>query len=123
MPFAFWCVLIAAVLPYVWTVVAKAGTAYDNHVPREVMARATGYRQRANWAQQNAWEAFAPFAAAVIIAWLMKVPLAKLNAAAAVFIFARVAHGLCYLGNYATARSLAWLIGFAAVVYLFIAAA
>jgi uncharacterized MAPEG superfamily protein len=123
MPFAFWSILIAALLPLVWTVVAKAGVPYDNHAPRNGLAQASGYRQRANWAQLNAWEAFAPFAAAVIVAWLMKLPLARLNAAAAVFVLARVAHGVCYLMDLATLRSLCWLLGMAVVLYLFIAAA
>jgi len=123
MPFAFWCILIAAWLPLLWTVLAKAGVPYDNHAPRAGLARASGYRERANWAQQNAWEAFAPFAAAVIIAWLMKLPLARLNAAAALFILARVAHGVCYVTDHASLRSLCWLLGMAVVLYLFIASA
>jgi len=123
MIFAFWCVLLAAFLPLVWATVTKAGVPYDNRSPREGGARASGYRQRANWAQQNAWEAFAPFAAAVIIAYVLKLPAAKINAAAGVFVVARVAHGLCYLANAASLRSLCWAIGCACVVYLFIAAA
>ena len=50
------------------------------------MACAVGWRQRAQWAQQNSWEAFAPFAAAVIVAYLMMVTPQQLDAAAAVFI-------------------------------------
>jgi uncharacterized MAPEG superfamily protein len=123
MPFAFWCILIAALLPLVWTGVAKAGTRYDNRTPRVSLEQGTGYHQRANWAQQNAWEAFGPFAAAVIVAYLMKVSAAKLDTAAMVFIIARVAHGLCYLANQATLRSLCWLVGLIMVIYLFIAAA
>lgn len=123
MPFAFWCILIAALLPLLWAVLAKSGAPYDNHDPRAGLAHASGYRARANWAQQNAWEAFAPFAAAVIIAWLMKLPLARLNAAATLFILARVAHGVCYVTDRASLRSLCWLLGMAVVFYLFIAAA
>jgi uncharacterized MAPEG superfamily protein len=122
MPLAFWCILLAALLPLLWTVVAKAGAPYDNSAPREALARASGYRQRANWAQQNAWEAFAPFAAAVIVAYLMKLAPAKLDAAAALFIGARVAHGLCYLANQASLRSLFWALGLGCVIYLFVAA-
>ncbi|TDR82279.1 MAPEG family protein [Paludibacterium purpuratum] len=122
MPFALWSILIAAFLPLVWTMVAKAGAPYDNSRPREVLAHASGYRQRANWAQQNAWEAFAPYAAAVIVAFVMKVPPTKLDTAAWVFLLARVAHGLCYVRNLATARSLSWMIGMGCVVYLFVAA-
>lgn len=123
MPFSLWSILIAALLPLVWALLAKAGAPYDNHRPREVLARAQGYRLRANWAQQNAWEAFAPFAAAVIVAFLMRVPQPHADLAAAIFLAARVLHGVCYLRDMATARSLCWLAGFAAVVYLFVAGA
>ncbi|MBV8049497.1 MAG: MAPEG family protein [Paludibacterium sp.] len=122
MPFALWSILIAAFLPLVWVGVAKFGAPYDNSRPRDTLAQATGYRQRANWAQQNAWEAFAPYAAAVIVAYVMKVPPALLNAAAGVFLLARVAHGLCYVANLSTPRSLCWAIGVGCVVYLFVMA-
>lgn len=123
MPFSLWSILIAALLPLVWALVAKAGAPYDNRRPREVLARAGGYRQRANWAQQNAWEAFAPFAAAVIVAFLMRVPQSRADLAAGVFLAARILHGICYVCDAATARSLCWLAGFAAVIYLFVAGA
>jgi len=72
---AYWCVLVAALLPYVWTTVAKgSGERYDNRDPRGWIARQTNPRvQRANSAQLNAFEAFAPFAAGVPAA----VPLAR----------------------------------------------
>ena len=38
MQIAYWCVLIAAMLPYVWVIVAKAGPAYDNRAPRVQLA-------------------------------------------------------------------------------------
>ena len=70
---AYWCVLIAAVLPYVWIALAKTGAAgYNNRNPRAWVARQEGnYRvQRANAAHLNAFEAFAPFAAGVVMAQL-----------------------------------------------------
>ncbi|MBM2883324.1 MAPEG family protein [Chromobacterium amazonense] len=122
MPFVLWSLLLAAVLPLIWAGVSKAGTRYDNHKPREVAAMAEGYRQRAGWAQQNAWEALPTWTAAVVAAWLMKVPEAAMNAAAAVFVLARVAHGLLYIANQASLRSLAWLVGMLAALYLFLRA-
>jgi uncharacterized MAPEG superfamily protein len=73
---AYWCVLVAALLPYVWTTVAKgSGERYDNRDPRGWIARQTNPRvQRANSAQLNAFEAFAPFAAGVVFAQLAGVP-------------------------------------------------
>ncbi|MBX9298502.1 MAPEG family protein [Chromobacterium piscinae] len=122
MPFVLWSLLLAAMLPLTWAGVAKAGVRYDNHRPREWAAQLAGYRQRANWAQQNAWEALPTYLAAVTAAWLMKVPVAEMNAAAAVFALARVTHGLLYVADKAALRSLAWLIGLLAVLYLFLRA-
>ena len=47
---AYWCVFVAAVLPYVWTVLAKArGERYDNRDPRGWLARQSDPRvSRAN---------------------------------------------------------------------------
>ena len=123
MSIAFWCVLIAAGLPYVWVVVAKAGPSYDNHAPRAQLAAATGYRQRANWAQLNAFEAFAPFAAGVIIAQVAGAPSAWVNGLAIAFVAFRLAHGVFYLLDWASLRSLVWAGGMACVVGLFLAAA
>jgi uncharacterized MAPEG superfamily protein len=123
MAIAYWCVLIAAFLPYVWVIVAKAGPAYDNRAPRAQLAQTTGYRQRANWAQLNAFEAFAPFAAGVIIAQISSAAPGWVNGLALAFIGFRVLHGICYLLDLATLRSLMWSGGFACVVGLFLAAA
>ena len=42
---AYWCVLIAALLPYLWVAVAKAsGERYDNRDPRGWLARQTSPR-------------------------------------------------------------------------------
>ena len=63
-------VLAAAVLPYAWTVIAKgSGDRFDNRDPRGWLARQENpLTIRANAAQLNAFEAFAPFAAAVATA-------------------------------------------------------
>ncbi|UTH74511.1 MAPEG family protein [Chromobacterium sp. IIBBL 290-4] len=122
MPFVMWSVLLAALLPLVWAGVAKAGAPYDNRKPRETAAGATGFRQRAGWAQQNAWEALPTYLAGVTVAWLMKVPVAEMNAVAAVFVAARIIHGLLYVADQASLRSLAWLIGLLSVLYLFLRA-
>ena len=47
---AYWCVLISALLPYVWVAIAKAsGERYNNRDPRGWIARQTDPRvHRAN---------------------------------------------------------------------------
>ena len=65
---AFWCVLVAALLPICAVGLAKASAGFDNQAPREWLGRLGGWRARAHAAHLNSFEAFAPFAAAVIIA-------------------------------------------------------
>jgi uncharacterized MAPEG superfamily protein len=120
---AFLCVLIAGLLPYVCAVAAKWGFQnFDNHNPREWLAQQTGFRARANAAQANSFEAFAFFAAGVIIANLAQVDAARIDVYAVVFVVARVGFIACYLADKASLRSLCWLVGLLSVVGLFAAA-
>lgn len=122
---AYWCVLIAALLPYVWVSIAKSGgTRYDNRDPRGWMARQDNPRSiRANAAQLNSYEAFAPFAAGVILAQLAGVPADRIALLAIVFVVLRVFHGVFYVANIHALRSLAWFGAFACVVGLLAQAA
>ena len=122
---AYWCVLVAAVLPYLWVVLAKArGERYDNRDPRAWLARQTDPRvARANAAQLNAFEAFPAFTAGVVLADLAGVPDARISLLAMVFIVARVLHGLFYVGGAPIARSLSWLVGIVCALALLAQAA
>ena len=130
---AFWCVLIAGVLPLACAYLAKLGpkasgsdgtaTRYDNREPRAWLAQQTGRRARANAAQANSWEAFPFFAVGVVIAVLQHVPIATINLLAMVFVVARVAYIGCYVANLAPVRSVVWGIGFGASVALYLFAA
>lgn len=125
MTIAFWCVLIAALIPYAMAVTAKAGDpTFSNRTPRAWYENlSTGYRQRAWWAQQNSFEVFPAFAAAVIIAHLAGASQTVVDALAVVFVLARTGYCACYLSNMPTPRSIVWSIGMLAVIGLFIAAA
>lgn len=124
MTFAYWCVLIAAFLPIVWVGAAKSGAAgYNNDRPREFLAGLEGWPQRANWAQANALEAFPPFAAGVIIASVAGAEQTTIDILAGVFILARLLHGVAYIADKGTLRSLVWLVGYGCMVGLFLAAA
>jgi uncharacterized MAPEG superfamily protein len=95
----------------------------DNARPREWLAGLEGWQKRANWAQENAHEAFPPFAAAVIIAHMTgNAEQATINLLALVFTAARILYGILYITDRSTLRSLAWLVGFLCVVGLFVAA-
>lgn len=124
MTIALWCILVAGLLPYVATVIAKAGRKdFDNAQPRAWLSRQEGLRQRANAAQQNAFEALPLFAAAVLTAHLVNGPQRLADLLAIGFILARVLHLLCYLANRPTLRSLVWALGLACVIGLFVVAA
>lgn len=123
---AYWCILIAALLPYILAGVAKtSGPGYNNRNPRAWLAKQTGnYKvQRANAAHLNAFEAFAPFAAAVLMAQFAGVDHGRIAILAVVFVVMRVAHGVLYVADVQLARSLAWVGGFACVVALMVQAA
>jgi len=124
MSIAYSCVLIAALLPYVFTVIAKAnGPGYTNIAPRLYLEKLEGWRKRAHWTQLNSFEAFPFFAAAVIIAQQSFVHQTTVDIIAMLFIVARVLYGICYLINRSTLRSLVWFVGFVCCVSLFILAA
>ena len=120
---AYWCILIAALLPYIWVLAAKIAPDFDNAAPRAYLARLTGWRQRAAWAQLNAFEALPAFAAAVIIAQQLGAPQGRIDLLALAFIGFRLAHGLAYIGNWATLRSLMWTGGMGCVIGLFVSTA
>jgi uncharacterized MAPEG superfamily protein len=116
-------ILLALSLPYIWTTVAKHGIKYSlgkNHEPRRHLEKATGYAARANWAQMNAWEAFSPFAAAILCAMHLQVDASIISFWSVVFLVSRFLHGLFYVLDFAILRSLAWTGGITAVIALLI---
>lgn len=127
MTIAFWCVLAAALSSMIWAGVAKLGgsgfPASGNHNPRELLASLDGYRKRANWAQMNSHEAFPPFAAAVIIAHIAHAPQMWIDNLAIAFVVFRLLYGICYIKDWAAARSTVWGLGLACVIALFVISA
>lgn len=129
MAIAYACMLIAAALPYFWIFLTKVRVQvggesrnYNNHAPRAQQAKLEGWRQRAVWAQNNAFESMPAFLAGVLAAGQAGVPAEQVNAAAEVFIAGRILHGVFYLANLPLPRSSAWLVGLIATVYLFVLA-
>ena len=57
MTIAYACILLMGLLPYVAAGIAKKGfDDYDNAMPRQWLAKQTGFRARANAAQANLFE-------------------------------------------------------------------
>lgn len=123
MTIAFWMVLVAALIPYFTVAVSKYRPDYDNAAPRAQAERSVGARQRAWWAHLNAFEAFPPFAAGVIIAHLAGAAPVLVDALAVAFVLLRVLYAVLYIANRPTARSLVWMAALGCVVGLFVAAA
>ena len=125
MAIAYWCILVAALLPYVWVYVAKSsGERYNNRDPRAWQARQTNPRSlRAHAAHLNGFEAFPVFVAGVLMAQMAGVAPATINALAIGFVVARALHGALYIANQHYLRSLAWLAGFACAIALIVLAA
>lgn len=124
----FWCVLVVIFLPYVATVLTvgqkkvQFGTA-DNKLPRVQAARLSGRGARVWGAHQNALEARAPFAAAVIIAHIAGADAGQSAIVALAFVGIRAAHLVAYVSDLSTLRSVLFAAGMACVLYLFILAA
>jgi uncharacterized MAPEG superfamily protein len=123
MTFAYWSILLVAFLPLVWVGAAKVGGGdYDNAKPRVFLQHLTGWQKRADWAQSNAYENFPPFAAGVLVAHAVGAPQFIVDILAGVFLIARIVHGLAYIVNKPTLRSVVWTVGFLSMVGLFMVA-
>ena len=120
MTIAYWCVLFMGLFPYVAACIAKKGfEGYDNGMPREWLAKQTGFRARANAAQANLFESLPFFFAAIIIASIANAPRGRVDLLAIGFVIARIAYLICYVANWPTIRSIVWLAGLICVVAIF----
>lgn len=115
---AYWCVLVAALLPVVCAGIAKWGMfgkpkqagGFDNDHPRAWLARQTTWRARADAAQANSFEALPFFMAAVIIAHQLGAYQTRLDVLAVVFVVLRMLYIMFYVAGIANLRSLVWLL-------------
>ena len=120
MTIAYACVLFMGLFPYVAAGIAKKGfDQYDNSMPRQWLAKQTGFRARANAAQANLFESLPLFFAAVIIASINNAPQATIDLLAIGFVVARIAYLICYIANWPSTRSIVWLLGLICVVAIF----
>jgi len=116
--FAYWCLLVAALLPLCCAWLAKSGTfrkprkdgGYDNHDPRGWAARQKDWRARANAAQANSFEALPFFMAAVLVAHQLGAAQARLDILAFVWIVLRVIYVVMYVADLPAMRSAVWTL-------------
>ncbi|NGX97657.1 MAG: hypothetical protein G4V63_21355 [Candidatus Afipia apatlaquensis] len=123
MPLAYWCILIAALMPYVLGKYARFGVESDNRYPREDYDNLPPKKRRAYAAHQNALETFPFFAVSVVIALTMGAPVYTVNVLAVLYIVLRIAHALLYIFNRPTARSLVFAVAMAVSVAIFVSPA
>lgn len=113
---AYWCVLIATLLPLTCSWMAKApgigkrrrDGGFDNRDPRAWLARQEGWARRANAAQANGFEGLPFFIGAVIIAHQLGANQGWLDLLAAFYVALRLGYIAAYLVDWHWTRSAVW---------------
>jgi uncharacterized MAPEG superfamily protein len=126
---AYWCVLLAALLPIVCAGIAKYGAfgkprregGFDNHEPRAWLSKQSDWRARANAAQANSFEGLPFFIGAVIIAHQLGAVQARVDILAFIYIVLRAMYIIMYVAGLPTARSVLWTLAFAVNVAILFA--
>jgi uncharacterized MAPEG superfamily protein len=125
---AYWCVLAAALLPFICAYTAKwqglrrprSQGGFDNAAPREWLARQEGWKARANAAQANSFEALPFFIGAVLIAHQTGAPQTRVDILAVLFVTLRIIYIVMYVAGLPTARSAIWALAFLANLGIFL---
>ena len=123
---AYWTVLVVALMPLGCAWLAKSGAlskprregGYDNHLPREWLAKQSGWRARANAAQANCFEAMPFYIGAVIIAHQHSVFQTRLDLLCFVYVVLRLMYILFYVADMAMLRSAVWTLALLANIAL-----
>ncbi|RMQ46611.1 hypothetical protein ALQ04_04389 [Pseudomonas cichorii] len=128
MTVAFWCVLVAIMLPFICAGIAKVASgsysSRNNHDPRGFLDKLEGFPKRAHAAQLNGYEITPAFAAAVIIAHVAgNAQLVTIDVLAVLFVTSRLLYIIFYMADLAIMRSIVWLIGLGLIIGLFGASA
>jgi len=96
----------------------------DNHDPRAFLDTLSGLPRRAHAAQQNSYEAFPAFAAAVLVADIVgNAEQVTQDVLGVMYITSRLLYIICYLADWAALRSLVWFAGLALIVSFFVVSA
>jgi uncharacterized MAPEG superfamily protein len=115
---AYWCVFLAAMLPFVCTYIAKSPGlgkprkqgGFDNADPRGWLARQTDWQARANAAQANSFEALPFFIGAVIIAHQLGAAQGVVDILAILFVTLRIIYIAMYVAGLPMIRSGIWTL-------------
>ena len=120
---AYWCVLIAALLPYACAWLSKIGSfgPRDNVTPRDWAAKQSGWRSLANAAQANSFEGLPLFIGAVVIAHQLGAAQGTIDGLAAAYMALRLVYIGLYVRGASAARSAVWTLGLLVSIALFFA--
>jgi uncharacterized MAPEG superfamily protein len=127
---AYWCVLVAALLPYACAYLAKSAGfgkparqgGYDNDNPRAWLGRLTDWHARANAAQANSFEALPFFIGAVLVAHQLAAPQGIVDILAMLFVTLRIIYVAMYVAGLPTIRSAIWAAAFLVNIGIFVSA-
>lgn len=114
--------VVACLLPYVFTILAKKLGGFakkDNHDPRAFLATTTGLPARLNAVQANSFESLPIFMGAVLTAMYVFVPQNVINFLAWFYVVLRVLYGVAYALDMATVRSVIWGLSLGCCLLLF----
>jgi uncharacterized MAPEG superfamily protein len=115
---AYWCVFVAAMLPFACAYIAKSPGfgkprkqgGFDNADPRGWLAKQTDWQARANAAQANSFEALPFFIGAVIIAQQLNASQGIVDILAVIFVTLRIMYIAMYVGGLPMVRSGLWFL-------------
>jgi uncharacterized MAPEG superfamily protein len=114
MTLALWCLPVACLLPYVWSIAtipdrSKLPGGLDNHTPRLQQAQLQdGMGARALGAHKNAFEALPPFLAGVLVAHVVGADPTWSGYLAVAWLVFRFAHGAAYVADIHALRSMSF---------------
>ncbi|MBQ74934.1 MAG: hypothetical protein CMQ20_07905 [Gammaproteobacteria bacterium] len=120
-----WCLLIGAMLPYVWHFVSvpfknKQFGEVDIGEPRAQGMGLVDTGARVWAAQLNAWEALGLFSVANLAAFMAGVdPEGYWSLAAIIWVVARVCHGGFYIAGFGLVRVLCFAVGLGMCLWIF----
>jgi len=115
MTLALWCLPIACLIPYTWSIATIPGRnalpgGIDNANPRPQQAALEGLGARAVSAHKNAFEALPPFLAGVLTAHVLGADPTWSGALAAAWVGFRFVHGAAYLADIHALRSASFMM-------------
>jgi uncharacterized MAPEG superfamily protein len=117
---ALWCLLCVGLLPMLCAGISKSKVDYDNKNPRTWLSRQSGFRLRANSAQQNSWEAFLWFSVAVLAVHTNdQAQTTDVGMMAIFYVVLRILYIAAYVSDFAMLRTIFWSIAFVLNIMIF----